>query len=120
MNHHTAAQKGDGGGWHYVSLSSRGGGYPLGYCAGHAPHETEAEARRCYQQWRRAHVRRDLTLANWGDCSIDGCGEPTKTGARIEGDGYSAARLCTGHLDYDHAIIALGLEDEYAGDSWES
>ena len=44
MRHQTARQLSDGRGWHYVSLG-RNGGHPLGACAEHDPHPTEAEAR---------------------------------------------------------------------------
>jgi hypothetical protein len=116
MNHHTAAQKGEGGGWHYVSLNRRGG-YPLGYCAEHAPHPTEAEARACYGLYLRANVTLDGQLSRWSDC--DECGAPTKTTANIRGDGYASAALCTEHLTHDLAVKHLHLEGS-AGDSWES
>ena len=47
MQHHTAVEVdlGERGkGWHYATLSRRGGG-PLGDCTNHPPHPTEAEAR---------------------------------------------------------------------------
>lgn len=120
MRHHTAAALNNGSGFHYASLSSRGG-YPLGDCANHAPHATEDEARACYRTWQRRNVVLVVDYAkNWGDCSIDTCGAPGKCGARIDGDGYSGARLCPAHLNVGDAIIALGLSGNLAGDSWES
>lgn len=120
MRHLTAAAI--DGGFHYASLSSRGG-YPLGACASHAPHPTADEARRCYRTWEREHVVLDLpqTYRNWGDCDIEGCGEPTKHGARlVDGDGFHAARLCSFHFSMPYAITALGLTDDMVGDAWVS
>jgi hypothetical protein len=116
MRHNTAAQKGDGGGWHYASMSNRGG-YPLGYCDDHEPHATADEARECYGQWRRDHIQLDGKSSNWMDCRV--CGAATKSSVRVAGDGYSFAPLCDEHLTTEHAIQALGLEGP-AGDSWES
>lgn len=120
MNHHTAAQKGEGGGWHYVSLNHRTGGYPLGYCREHEPHDTEDEARRCYRLWQRAHVRLDVRLSSWADCHVKGCKAPTKQGARIDDGDYHLAPLCPEHLTHEHALVALGLDDPIAGDAWQS
>jgi|GEM_PF-2495507 len=116
MNHHTAAQKGEGGGWHYVSLSKRGG-HPLGYCVDHAPHATEAEARECYGQYQRDNVTLDGQLSRWSDCAE--CGAPTKTTANIRGDGYANVSLCVDHLNTECAIKHLHIEGA-AGDSWQS
>lgn len=121
MNHHTAAPKADGTGFHYVSLNKRHGGYPLGYCAEHAPHATEDEARACYRAWQRDHVRLDaVTLGNWTNCRFPGCEQPTRAAADIQGDGYNIAPLCPAHLTTEHAIPALGLADALAGDSRET
>lgn len=117
MRHHTAAQRGDEG-WHYVSLS-RSGGYPLGYCGEHEPHETEQEARECYARYRRDRVRLDVRLGDWTGCKAPGCDKPTKGGADIEGDGFALAPLCDEHLTHEHAVAALGL-DRPAGDAWIS
>lgn len=119
MRHLTAAQKGEGGGWHYVSLHRSRGGYPLGYCAEHEPHPTEEEARECYAQWQRDHVLLDGLWADWTGCQVGECDAPTKKHARIVGDGFRSASLCDRHLDLDHAIGVLGL-DSPAGDSWVS
>lgn len=118
MRQHTARQRGEGGGWHYVSLSSRGG-YPLGYCADHEPHATEAEARECYAQYQRDHIVLDAWKHNWCGCEVDGCGNPTKSSAKIEGDAYRMAALCPEHMSIEHAVKALGI-DGPAGDAWIS
>lgn len=116
MRHHTAAQRKDGSGWHFVDLG-RTGGYPLGYCREHEPHASEQEARECYARFQRDYVRLDSQLGNWMDCAV--CGAPTKQGARIEGDGYSLVTLCPDHLTTEDAIRELGLES-VAGDAWVS
>lgn len=117
MRYLTAVQLPEGG-WHYASASRRGG-YPLGYCAEHAPHATEQEARECYARWQRDHVRLDVRLGNWSGCEVSGCDKPTKQGAEIQGDGYHLATLCEEHLTKEHAYEALGLS-EPAGDAWVS
>lgn len=123
MRHHTAAQKGDGG-WHYVSMS-RDGGHPLGYCAEHEPHATEAEARECYAQYRRDNVTLD-GKCGWTRCTYlpagadrYSCDNPANQFASIKGDGYAMAPLCEEHLTIDHAIDALHLIGA-AGDAWQS
>lgn len=118
MQHHTAAQRGEGGGWHYVAMNRRGG-HPLGYCAEHEPHRTEAEARECYACYQRDNVRLDVAWSNWAGCEVEGCDAPTKTAAGIHGDGYHYASLCAEHLTHEHAVKALGL-DTPAGDAWVS
>lgn len=122
MRHLTAAQKGEGGGWHYVSMS-RDGGHPLGYCAGHEPHPTEAEARECYAQFQRDNVVLDDGKWSWGSCEhrADGerCPNPANRAATIRGDGYAMALLCPEHMTLDHAFEALGITGP-AGDSWVS
>lgn len=118
MRTHTAARKGTDGGWHYVSLSDRGG-YPLGYCAEHEPHATEVEARECYARYQRDNVRLDGKLGDWTGCVVDGCDKPTKNLADIRGDGYHSAALCDEHLTHEHAVKALHL-DRPAGDAWVS
>lgn len=117
MNHHTAAQHGENGGWHYVSLNRRTGGHPLGYCVEHEPHATEQEARECYAQYRRDNVLLDVKLGSWSDCAV--CGGPTKSAATIRYDGFHLAPLCEEHLTFEHAIDALGLRGP-AGDAWQS
>jgi hypothetical protein len=108
----TARQRGNDG-WHYVSLGSTGG-YPIGYCADHEPHPTEAEARECYAKWRRDHVGLDIRYADWTGCAI--CDAPTKKAAGVQYD-YATAALCDEHLTHENAVTALHLD---AGDSWMS
>lgn len=110
-------QRADGTGWHYVLGGSHGGGYPIGYCGQHEPHDTELEARACYSQWQRDHVTLNRESSNWMSCEV--CGGPTKTGAGVQGDGYRVAALCSEHLTTEHAINALQLNGP-AGESWES
>lgn len=119
MRTHTARQRGDGSGWHYVSVG-RDGGYPLGYCAEHAPHPTEDEARECYRRWQRDHIRLDVRSSSWHGCEAEGCDQPTRQHAGIEGDGYHGASLCPEHLTVEHAVKALGLDDDRVGDAWVS
>jgi hypothetical protein len=114
MNHHTAAKLGTG--FHYASLNKRGG-HPLGYCAEHAPHATETEARECFGQWQRDHVTLDGKLISWTDCRV--CHGPTKQYASIEGDGYRLLPLCAEHLTKERAIAGLDIAGA-AGDAWES
>lgn len=119
MRTHTARQRGEGGGWHYVSVG-RDGGYLLGYCAEHEPHATEAEARECYRRWQCDNIVLGEGKWSWGSCEVRGCDNPARNGARIKGDGYHLALLCDEHNDREHAVVALGLEDDRAGDAWVS
>jgi len=117
MRHHTAARKGEDGGWHYVSMS-RQGGYPLGYCAEHEPHATEIQARECYSQYQRDNIRRlDDNMADWSGCRV--CDAPTKNVVDIRYEGFRSAPLCDEHRTQEHAIKVLGL-DQPAGDAWVS
>ena len=119
MRHHTAAPLTDGSGWHYASVHRSRGGYPLGYCADHGPHPTADEARRCYRQWQRDHVGLD-GKCSWTSCDVKGCEKPANSYARIDGDGYAMATLCEDHLTIRHALTALGLDGDLAGDAWQS
>jgi hypothetical protein len=106
------------GGWHYASASSRGG-HPLGYCAEHPPHASEQEARDCYGQWQRDHLRLDQGSWSWGGCDAKGCPNPANRAADIEGDGYQIAMLCPDHMTTEHAVAALHIAGA-AGDAWRS
>lgn len=119
MRHLTAATIGEG--FHYASLSSRGG-HPLGNCANHPPHPTADDARRCYREWERSRVALEpQVFRNWGDCAVDGCDQPTKSGARLNDyEGFNVARLCEAHLTLDHALVAMSLDGDLAGDAWVS
>ena len=120
MRHLTAAQKGAGGGWHYVSMS-RDGGHPLGYCCEHEPHATEEDARACYGQWLRDHVAEAGTWS-WGGCDVRGddgnCPNPSRNGWATPGQ-HHLVILCDEHNDKEHAIAAMHL-DSPAGDMWIS
>lgn len=121
MRHYTAVHVDLGGGlsgWHYASLGSRGGG-PLGYCAEHAPHATEQEARECYSHYQRDNIRIDGKTHNWCGCEFEGCDKPTKRSADIRGDGFHMAALCEDHLTVENAAVVMGLNDP-AGDAWVS
>lgn len=117
MRQLTAAENRSTGGWHYVSLSSRGG-HPIGDCAGHAPHDTEAEARECYSASRRKRVKLD-GKCRWTTCSQPECDEPADRVASVEGDAYAFAAFCLPHCTLENAIKRMGLNGP-AGDSWES
>jgi hypothetical protein len=122
MRHHTAVyvELDSGKGWHYATLKRDKGGYPLGNCAEHPPHETEDDARRCYQDYRREQVEADGGNWSWGNCDVKGCKNPANKGWRIRGDGYALAMLCDEHNDREHATTALHLDEELAGDAWVS
>jgi hypothetical protein len=104
------------GEWQYATLSRRGGG-PIGYCADHAPHATESEARECYSSYLRDAIRMDGHLADWTGCEAEGCDNPTKNYASTYG--VSSACLCDGHNDRDMAIKVMGLDRPH-GDVWGS
>lgn len=119
MRHLTAAQREDGTGWHYVSMNRRGG-HPLGDCANHAPHATEAEARECYGEYLRSQVYLDERGRwSWGGCDVKGCPNPSQRAARCRADAYVMAMLCDEHWTVEDAIKAMDL-DGPAGDSWQS
>lgn len=123
MRHKTAAQHGEGGGWHYVSMNSRGG-HPLGYCADHEPHTTEAEARECYSRYLREQtIRLDVGKISWTSCEArpDGerCPNPTQACAEWGDDGYGMVPLCPEHMTVEHVIARAQIEGA-AGDAWVS
>ena len=117
---HTAAELADGGGWQYAAIGEDGDGDPIGGCRGHSPHPTEADARMCYQQWRRDHITLDGKLAAAPCTHRDHNGrrcQGTATGrAQVAGERHHHAALCPEHLTRQHAIVALGLHLDQAGD----
>lgn len=120
MRHHAAYQLPEGG-WHYASVGRRGG-HPLGNCRNHEPHPTEDEARECYAEYRRDHVRLDGGPTSWSNCSVgrgteSKCDEPANRYAYIQGDGFSMAPLCHTHLTIEDALVVLRLIGP-AGDAW--
>lgn len=118
MRQLTAAQRGEDGGWHYVSVSSRGG-YPVGFCREHPPHPSEEEARACYTAYLRERVMLDGQLGSWSDCSVKDCLAPTKSAAVVMAPYGSIAPLCGAHLTVEDAYRVLDLVDP-AGDAWVS
>ena len=115
MRHLTAAKI--DGGFHYASLSSRGG-HPIGYCVEHAPHETEGEARECYGQWLRDHVR-EWGTTSWTSCMQPECNAPAQRRFEVEGEGYLIAVFCDEHATVENAVNRMHLSGP-AGDAWES
>lgn len=105
-------------GWHYAQVWKDGGG-PIGFCAEHEPHPTEVEARECWSQWRREHIKFDRVIAGWTSCSREGCERPANHAATIEGDPYVFVPLCAWDMNYRTVIEVLGL-DQPAGDSMGS
>jgi len=115
MRHSTAVKIDDG--WHYADLGKRGG-HPLGYCAEHPPHATEAEARECFGKWQRDHVRQG-GKTSWTGCAMPACESPANTSFEVEGDGYMFTVLCEEHASIENAIQTMDL-DGPAGDAWHS
>lgn len=119
--HHTAAELTDGG-WQYAALGDDGDGHPIGACRDHSPHATEADARMCYQQWRRDHINLDGSIAATAcrhrDTNGRRCPEQATSRAHVEGEHHHHAALCPAHLTRQHAILALGLHLDHAGDTW--
>ncbi len=122
MRHKTAVRLDDG--WHYA-ITSRRGGSPLGYCANHAPHPTEAEARECYGRYVREQTIHLNTSTNcsWTSCAArpDGkrCPNPTQAYATYGDDGYGITPLCPEHMTAEH-VIECGHLAGPAGDAWIS
>lgn len=123
VRHKTALQLADGSGWHYVN-AGRDGGYPIGRCAGHPPHPTEAEARECYGAYvREDTIRLNAGTVRWTSCDhqTDGtrCPDPTRQIAKYGDDGYGQVALCPAHMTVESVIAAAQL-DGPAGDAWIS
>ncbi|KTR95357.1 hypothetical protein NS220_06005 [Microbacterium testaceum] len=114
MNHRTVLERADHSGFHMVV----NGRHPVGYCADHAPHETEAEARECFGQYQRDRVR-ERGQASWTTCMLKGCTAPARRVFEIEGDGYALAVLCEEHATKENAMQVMHL-DGPAGDAWFS
>lgn len=111
-----------GKGWHYASLGKRGGG-PIGHCASHTPHPTEADARRCYRAYERTLVVLDPDRrSSWTDCFASPSGARCRAAANhmVQAGEYSIAVLCDDHFTLEHALVALHLDGDEAGDSWQS
>ena len=135
MNYDQPRQLAEGehaGKWQYTSANRRSGIHPIGYCWAPGPdsdqadattwprhyHDTEAEARECYGQYLRDHVRLDEPGTwSWGTCDFPDCKNPANNGAH-SGE-WHMALLCADHHSLDDAVEALGL-DGPAGDSIHS
>jgi hypothetical protein len=50
VNYDQPRERADRSGWHYTQMND-GRVWPIGYCADHAPHATEGEARDCYTRY---------------------------------------------------------------------
>lgn len=121
MRTKTAVQLADGSGWHYA-ITGRTGGHPIGRCADHPPHPTEAEARECYGAYLREDtIRLDVAGFRWNSCDHQAggtrCPNPTKSYATYGDDGYGHVALCPDHMTVENAIAAAQL-DGPAGDAW--
>lgn len=126
MNYDQPRQIAEGenaGKWHYTTANRRTGTHPIGYCAEHGPHDTEAEARECYGRYLRDQVRLDKPHTwSWGTCdygldSETPCKNPANNGAHS--GPWAMALLCDEHFNREDAVTALGL-DGPAGDSMHS
>lgn len=103
------------GGWHYTSMND-GRIWPTGYCAGHAPHETEDDARRCYRDYElNEQLHLGCTLGDWNPCEYPECETLTSRGVSI--GGWIRWRLCDEHRTKDCCTELYG---EMAGDSMHS
>lgn len=114
MNHRTVRERADHTGFHMVV----NGRTPVGYCAEHGPHATEAEARECFGQYERDRVR-EFGRTSWTSCMLKGCTQPAQRRFEIEGEGYNLAVLCDEHATKENAITVMHL-DGPAGDAWFS
>lgn len=111
MNHLKARELKKGG-FHFT-LKNGDLVLPIGYCAGHAPHETAEEANSCYRSYL---LEKRLTFGKLQDQQLKcvECGEFTGGIAII--DGRRSIVLCDLHrnVDYvDHHLPAIT-------DIWES
>lgn len=138
MRHHKAAQHGEGGPWHYVSLG-RDGGHPIGYCTDACTHATAEEAAEHYRQWLLDGFRFD---GSSGDSVQYRCEVPVPTGSvNISGmltapptdtkvcgtwtqrlamgpDGWIIHHVCHGHSNRES--MELLHPEGSIGESWES
>lgn len=120
MNYDRPRQLAEGehaGKWHYTTGNRRSGVYPIGYCAEHAPHDSEAEARECYGQYQRDRIELRENACSWAPCQIKDCDNPARNVA--QSGGWHTAALCNDHFTKADAVAALHL-DGPAGDSMHS
>jgi len=103
------------GGWHYTSMND-GRVRPAGYCAGHAPHATENDARRCWRDYQlNEQLNLDGTIGHWNPCEYPGCDTLTNRAASI--GGWLRWLLCDTHRT---KACCAELYGELAGDSVHS
>ena len=116
MNYDQPRQHKDGG-WHYTQMND-GRVWPIGYCAQHALHATEDEARRCYRDYELGEMLDlDRTLGAYNPCEApQGCETLTNRAADIRPMG-PLWRLCDEHRTKE---VAAALYGEMAGDSVHS
>lgn len=107
MRYYTAVCHPDG--WRYT-----------GHCYDHPAHPTEADARRCRQDWLRSQVQLGDRRVSWNRCAIRDCKAPAQKMAVVQGSPYDMAVLCDEHWTVEDAIRAMRLDEEQAGDRWES
>lgn len=101
--------------------------HPVGYCADHTPHPTEAQARECYRRWQQDHVvvpqpADPGNLPDWRPCraptgDYGRCGRLTRHAA-VPPDAWPPAPLCGLHLTRGDAYAALTLTGPRATDHW--
>jgi hypothetical protein len=117
VNYDQPRQREDGSGWHYTTFNRRIGTFPVGYCADHAPHATEGEARACYRDYElNERLSLDVTLGSWNPCEApSGCETLTNRAAQI--GGWTLWRLCDEHRTKG---VVAELYGPLAGDSVHS
>ena len=100
MRHLKPAQYGEGGPWHYASVSRRGG-HPIGYCTVDCDHATPEEAHEHYRQYVLDHLR-DVSIAEdtQHHCEASDCKAWTQQGLQ-EPDGFAMHLLCDEHRTRD-------------------
>lgn len=118
MRHLKAAQYGENGPWHYVSLG-RDGGYPIGYCTTGCAHETPDDAAEHYRQWLLDGFRFDGRSGKdtMHRCELPDCDTFTQRLA-LGPDGWLMHNVCDKHANRESMEI---LHPEGSiGESWES
>jgi hypothetical protein len=107
----------ESGGWHYTTANRRVGTYPVGYCADHAPHETEDDARRCYRDYElNERLRLDGgESGSWHRCQHPQC--ETLTNKIVQLGEWQIWLLCDEHRTKESVAELYG---PLAGDSMHS
>jgi hypothetical protein len=106
------------GGWHYTRRNDDRI-HPIGYCADHAPHETEQEARVCYRNYELTERLRfqddDPDADHLSRCNAPDCKAYTSGSAQI--GAWRFWRLCAEHRTRETVEALYGPE---AGNSIHS